>query len=99
MPLTLASTSVVVASIPALVGFTPENSLVLIVTLINDHGSAGTGPLTRIDLTHLAHDPEDCAQQFTRQCGSLPVSCVTGVVVCTDEDTAGNGALPLRADV
>ncbi|MEV4049549.1 DUF4192 domain-containing protein [Amycolatopsis sp. NPDC049688] len=100
MPLTLASTSVVVASIPALIGFTPENSLVLIATLTNDDGSAGTGPLTRIDLTHLTRHADDCVQLFSRQCGELAVSCVTGVVVrADDEDTADDGALPPRADV
>ncbi|WP_410573350.1 DUF4192 domain-containing protein [Amycolatopsis sp. cmx-4-61] len=100
MPLTPASTSVVVASIPALLGFTPEDSLVLIATLTKDPGSASSGPLARIDLAHLAHDPEGCARHFKRQCADLPVLCVTGVVVrSVDDDTAGDDALPLRADV
>ncbi|MFF1612289.1 DUF4192 domain-containing protein [Amycolatopsis sp. NPDC058278] len=100
MPLTPASTSVVVASIPALLGFIPEDSLVLIATLTKDPGSASSGPLARIDLAHLAHDPEGCARHFNRQCADLPVLCVTGVVVrSVDDDTAGDDALPLRADV
>jgi hypothetical protein len=100
MPLTLASTSVVVASIPALLGFMPEDSLVLIATLTKDTGSASSGPLARIDLAHLAHDPEGCARHFNRQCADLPVLCVTGVVVrSVDGGTAGDDALPLRADV
>lgn len=100
MPLTAASTSVVVASIPALIGFTPEDSLVLIATLTKDNGSASSGTLARIDLAHLAHDPEGCARHFTRQCADLPVLCVTGIVVrSAEDDTAGDDALPLRADV
>ncbi|MBE8524212.1 DUF4192 domain-containing protein [Amycolatopsis sp. H6(2020)] len=100
MPLTLASTTSVVASIPALIGFMPDNSLVLITTLTNDDGSASTGPLTRIDLTHLADNPQDCARQFNRQCGDLPVLCVTGAVVrSVNGDAAGGNSLPLRADV
>ncbi|GHG30213.1 MULTISPECIES: DUF4192 domain-containing protein [Amycolatopsis] len=95
MPLTPADTSVVVASIPALLCFMPEDSLVLIATLTKDTGSASSGPLARIDLAHLAHDPEGCAQHFNRQCADLPVLCMTGVVVGTD----GVDSLPLRADI
>ncbi|WP_410598027.1 DUF4192 domain-containing protein [Amycolatopsis sp. lyj-23] len=100
MPLTLASTSVVVASIPALLGFMPEDSLVLIATLTKDTGSASSGPLARIDLTHLAGHADYCVRHFNRQCADLPVLCVTGVVVrSVDDGTAGDGALPLRADI
>ncbi|WP_103337702.1 DUF4192 domain-containing protein [Amycolatopsis sp. CA-126428] len=100
MPLTPASTSVIVASIPALIGFMPEDSLVLIATLTKDAGSASSGPLARIDLAHLANDPEGCARHFNRQCADLPVLRVTGVVVrSVDDGTAGDDALPLRADV
>jgi hypothetical protein len=100
MPLTLASTSLAVASIPALFGFAPENSLVLITTLTNDDGSAVTGPLTRIDLTSFTGHADYCVRHFNRQCGDLPVSCVTGVVIRTvDEAVDGGNSLPLRADV
>jgi hypothetical protein len=100
MPLTLASTTSAVASIPALIGFIPDDSLVLITTLTNDDGSASTGPLTRIDLTHLTHHAKDCALHFNRQCGDLPVFCVTGVVVrSVDGDAVGDESLPLRADI
>jgi hypothetical protein len=100
MSLTLASTTTIVASLPALLGFIPDNSLVLITALTNDDGSVTTGPLTRIDLTHLTGHADDCVQQFNRQCGDLPVLCVTGIVVRTvDEDNAGDGSLPQRTDV
>ncbi|WP_328442834.1 DUF4192 domain-containing protein [Amycolatopsis sp. NBC_00438] len=100
MPLTLASTSLAVASIPALFGFAPENSLVLITTLTNDDGSAGTGPLIRIDLTSFTGHADYCVRHFNRQCADLPVSCVTGVVIRTVDEAADSGnSLPLRADV
>lgn len=100
MPLALASTTSVVASIPALLGFIPDDSLVLITTLTNDDGSVTTGTLTRIDLTHLTHNTDDCVRHFNRQCGDLPVLCVTGIVVrAIDEDAAGDESLPLRADI
>ncbi|WP_410598014.1 DUF4192 domain-containing protein [Amycolatopsis sp. lyj-23] len=100
MPLALASTTSVVASIPALVGFVPGHSLVLITTLTNDDGTASTGPLTRIDLTRLTHHADYCARQFHRQCVDLPVLCVTGVVVGTvDQNAALGDSLPLHADV
>jgi hypothetical protein len=100
MSLTLASTTTIVASLPALLGFIPGDSLVLITALTNDDGSVTTGPLTRIDLTRLTGHADDCVRQFTRQCGDLPVLCVTGIVVRTvDEDNAGDDLLPLRADV
>jgi uncharacterized protein DUF4192 len=100
MSLTLASTTTIVASLPALLGFIPDDSLVLITALTNDDGTVTTGPLTRIALTHLTGHADDCVQQFNRQCGDLPVLCVTGIVVCTvDEDNAGDDLLPLCADV
>lgn len=100
MPLALASTTTVVASIPALIGFMPHDSLVLITTLRNDDGSVTTGPLTRIDLAHLTRHADDCVRQFNRQCADLPVLCVTGILVRTvDEDAASDASLPLRADV
>ncbi len=100
MSLTLASTTTLVASLPALLGFIPDDSLVLITALTNDDGSVTTGPLARIDLTRLTGHAEDCARHFNRQCGNLPVSCVIGIVVRTvDEDDADDGPLPQRADV
>ncbi|GLY43007.1 hypothetical protein Amsp01_090300 [Amycolatopsis sp. NBRC 101858] len=100
MSLTLASTTAVVASIPALIGFVPDDSLMLITTLTNDDGTVTTGPLTRIDLTHLTGHADDCVRQFNRQCGDLPVLCVTGILVRTvDEDATSDDTLPLRAEV
>ncbi|WP_370964934.1 DUF4192 domain-containing protein [Amycolatopsis sp. cg9] len=100
MPLALASTSLAVASIPALIGFIPDDSLVLITTLTNDDGTATTGPLTRIDLSQLTAHGEDCVRQFNRQCADLPVLCVTGILVRTlDEDASSGEPLPMRPDV
>ncbi|MFJ9782527.1 DUF4192 domain-containing protein [Amycolatopsis sp. NPDC101161] len=100
MSLTLTSTTTLVASLPALLGFIPDDSLVLITALANDDGSVTTGPLARIDLTRLTGHVGYCVRHFNRQCSDLPVSCVTGIVVRTDdEDTTGDGVLPLRADV
>ncbi|WP_284740265.1 DUF4192 domain-containing protein [Amycolatopsis sp. RTGN1] len=100
MSLTLASTTAVVASIPALIGFVPDDSLMLITTLTNDDGSVTTGPLIRIDLTHLTSHADDCVLQFNRQCGDLPILCVTGILVRTiDEDATSDDSLPLRAEV
>ncbi|WIV52864.1 DUF4192 domain-containing protein [Amycolatopsis nalaikhensis] len=100
MPLTPADTTTIVASIPALIGFIPENSLVLITTLTNDDGTVTTGPLARIELPHLTDHADDCARQFSRQCGDVPVFCVAGIVVCAvDGGTTGHDSLPLRTDV
>ncbi|WIV60649.1 DUF4192 domain-containing protein [Amycolatopsis nalaikhensis] len=100
MSLTLASTTTIVASLPALLGFIPDDSLVLITALTNDDGSVITGPLARIDLTHLTGHADDCARHFNRQCGDLPVSCVIGIVVRTvDGDNADDGSRPQRTDV
>ncbi|WP_103349736.1 DUF4192 domain-containing protein [Amycolatopsis sp. CA-128772] len=100
MSLTIASTTAIVASLPALLGFVPDESLVLITALTNDDGSVTTGPLARIDLAHLTGHANDCARHFNRQCGDLPVHCVTGIVVHTvDQDPAGDHSLPLRSDV
>ncbi|MFF1612259.1 DUF4192 domain-containing protein [Amycolatopsis sp. NPDC058278] len=97
MPLTVASTTSIVASIPALTGFVPHDSLLLITALTHDDGSVTTGPLMRADLAHLTDNAADCVRQFNRQCADLPVLCVTGIVVCAVDD-AGD-SLPLRADV
>ncbi|WP_410626223.1 DUF4192 domain-containing protein [Amycolatopsis sp. cmx-8-4] len=100
MPLTVGSTTTVVASIPAFIGFIPDNSLVLISTLTNDDGLVTTGPLTRIDLTHLTRHAKNWVRQFNWQCGDLPVLCVTGILVRTiDEDATSDDSLPLRAEV
>ncbi|MGV9367090.1 DUF4192 domain-containing protein [Amycolatopsis sp. NPDC003731] len=98
MSLTLASTTSIVASVPALLGFIPDESLVLITALTNNDGTVTTGPLSRIDLAHLTDHADDCARQFNRQCCDLPVLCVTGILVRTVDD-AGDDSLPLRADV
>jgi hypothetical protein len=99
MALTVASTTSVVASIPALMGFIPHDSLVLLPAFARADGSATTGPLMRADLADLIHDAADCLQSFPRQLADLPVLCVTGVVVCeTDQDTAAD-ALPQRESV
>jgi hypothetical protein len=99
MPLTVASTTAVVASIPALTGFVPHDSLVLLTTLTHDDGSVTTGPLTRIDLAHLTRNAGDCVRQFNRQCADLPILCVTGIVVHAVDEDATADALPMRADV
>ncbi|WP_372667958.1 DUF4192 domain-containing protein [Amycolatopsis kentuckyensis] len=100
MSLTLASTTTIVASLPALLGFIPDDSLMLITALTDHDGSVTTGPLARIDLTRLTGHADDCARHFNRQCGNLPVVCVIGIVVrAVDEDDAGDGSLPQRTDV
>ncbi|SEF38153.1 protein of unknown function [Amycolatopsis pretoriensis] len=100
MPPTPASTTTIVASLPALLGFIPEDSLVLITALTNDDGSVTTGPLARIDLTRITGHADDCARHVNRQCGNLPVFCVIGIVVRTvDEDNADGESLPQRTDV
>jgi hypothetical protein len=99
MSLTPASTTTIVASLPALLGFIPDDSLVLISALINDDGSVTIGPLARIDLTRLTGHAEDCARHFNRQCGDLPVSCVIGIVVRTVVRESADGSLPRRTDV
>ncbi|MGW5748549.1 DUF4192 domain-containing protein [Amycolatopsis sp. NPDC003861] len=99
MPLTPASTTTIVASLPALLGFIPDDSLVLTTALTNDDGSVTTGPLARIDLTRLTGHAEDCARHFNRQCGNLPVLCVIGIVVRTVDEDNADGSLPQRADV
>ncbi|MFJ7212686.1 DUF4192 domain-containing protein [Amycolatopsis sp. NPDC098790] len=98
MSLTPASTTTLVASLPALLGFIPDDSLVLITALTNHDGSVTTGPLARIDLTRLTDHTDDCARHFNRQCGNLPVVCVIGIVVRTVDDDA-DGSLPHRTDV
>ncbi|WP_328617261.1 DUF4192 domain-containing protein [Amycolatopsis sp. NBC_00355] len=99
MPVTLAGTTSIVASIPALIGFVPHDSLVLFTALTRDDGSVTAGPLTRIDLAHLTRHAGDCVRQFNRQVADLPVLCVTGIVVhaVNEDDTAD--AVPLREDV
>ncbi|MET8997197.1 DUF4192 domain-containing protein [Amycolatopsis sp. NPDC004169] len=100
MSLTRASITSVVASIPALLGFVPHDSLVLLSALTHEQGKVSTGPIARIDLAHITHDPGDAVKQFNRLCGDLPVLCVTGILVRTvDDNAATDDSLPLRAEV
>ncbi len=99
MPLTLAGTTSLVAGTPALIGFVPHDSLVLVTALTREDGSVTTGPLARIDLDHLTRHAGDCVQMFTRQVADLPVHCVTGIVVRTVNETAAADPLPLREDI
>jgi hypothetical protein len=99
MSLTLAGTTSIVASIPALIGFVPHDSLVLVTTLTRDDGSVTTGPLTRIDLAHLTRHAGDCVRLFNRQVADLPVLCVTGIIIRTVDEDAAADPLPLREDV
>jgi hypothetical protein len=96
MALTVACTTSVVAGIPALIGYVPDDSLVLLTALARDNGSLTTGPVMRADLAHLVQDTEDCVVQFARQFADLPVECVTGIVVREPEDDTVADSLPLR---
>jgi hypothetical protein len=99
MALTISSTTAVVASIPALIGFVPHESLVLLTTLAHGNGSVTTGPLMRVGLTHLVQDAEDCIGRFAKRFADLPVDCVIGIVVRDlTQDTAGESPLRERVD-
>jgi uncharacterized protein DUF4192 len=88
--------SELIAAIPALLGFVPHDSLVLLATLPETDGSPTLGPMMRVDLASAEHDPAGCIIQWAQLLADLPVLAVTCVVVghISDETT-----LPARTAV
>ncbi|MFJ1768012.1 DUF4192 domain-containing protein [Amycolatopsis sp. NPDC088138] len=85
------------AAIPALIGFTPTDSLVIVAAVVHADGTVRLGRTTRFDLDLATRLPRMVAADLSRALGGQPVQRLIGVVV--RDTTSGTADLPYRAEL
>ncbi|MBE8524219.1 DUF4192 domain-containing protein [Amycolatopsis sp. H6(2020)] len=81
------------AAIPALLGFTPTDSLILVAAVVHSDGTARLGRTTRFDLDPAMRLPQTVVNHLNRALGDRPVQRLIGAVVHDSTDTTD---LPYR---
>jgi hypothetical protein len=81
MALTTDSTGDVLAGLPAIIGFVPRHSLVLISALHDTDGTCIAGPMLRADLGYVVTNPGQYVDAFARQVGDRPVQSVLAAMI------------------
>ncbi|WIV52865.1 DUF4192 domain-containing protein [Amycolatopsis nalaikhensis] len=84
------------AAIPALLGFTPTNSLVIVAAVEHTDGSVRLGRTTRFDLDLAVRLPRVVVADLSRALGDQPVQRLIGAVV---HDTSATDDLPYRSQL
>jgi hypothetical protein len=84
------------AAIPALIGFIPTDSLVIVAAVVHADGTVRLGRTSRFDLDLAMRLPQMIARDLSRALGDQPVQRLIGVVV---HDTSGAADLPYRAQL
>jgi uncharacterized protein DUF4192 len=92
-----AFTDDLLAALPAIIGYYPTNSLILVALMPDDDRQDLLGNLMVQDLAHLATEPDDSAQVFLGALGTYPIQKVVGVIVTDHPHEAPD--LPLRGRV
>ncbi|MFB9686148.1 DUF4192 domain-containing protein [Amycolatopsis plumensis] len=96
MALTIDGTSDVLAGLPAIFGFVPRHSLVLLSTLHHTDRFTKVGPMNRADLGYVVADPAPAVDAFARQVGDLPVQNVLAAMIRPSTNPADDTDLPRR---
>lgn len=85
------------AAIPALIGFVPTDSLVIVAAVVHADGTVRLGRTSRFDLDLATRLPQMIARDLSRALGGQPVQRLIGVVV--HDNTSGAADLPYRAEL
>ena len=85
------------AAIPALIGFTPTDSLVIVAAVVHTDGTVRLGRTTRFDLDLATRQPRMVVTDLSRALGDQPVQRLIGAVV--HDNTSGTADLPYRAQL
>jgi hypothetical protein len=81
------------AAIPAVLGFSPADSLVIVAATINSEGAVRMGPVNSFALDTVAHQPVSVVAHLERALGDAPIRRLIGAVV---HDNGGAAELPYR---
>ncbi|MEV6644320.1 DUF4192 family protein [Amycolatopsis sp. NPDC051371] len=96
MTLTIDGTGYMLAGLPAIIGFVPRHSLVLLSTLHRSNTLCTVGPMIRADLGYVVTDPGQYVDAFARQVDDLPVQSVLAAVIRPLNEPADDTDLPRR---
>lgn len=96
MTLTIDGTGDVLAGLPAIIGFVPRHSLVLLATIHRSDNSCTVGSTMRADLGHVVANPGQYVDLFARQTGDLPVRGVLAIVIRPLNNPSDDADLPQR---
>ncbi|MET8848611.1 DUF4192 domain-containing protein [Amycolatopsis sp. NPDC004625] len=96
MTITINGTSQVLAGLPALFGFVPRHSLILLSTLHHTDNTCKVGPMIRADLAHVVTNPGQAVDTFARQVGDRPVHSVLAAMIHPLTNPGDNTTLPQR---
>ncbi|WP_410598009.1 DUF4192 domain-containing protein [Amycolatopsis sp. lyj-23] len=94
IPLTEAD---LLAAIPALIGFVPTDSLVIVAAVVHTDGTVRLGRITRFDLDRSMRLPRMVVAILSRALGGQPVQRLIGAVV--HGNTSATNDLPYRAQL
>ncbi|WP_158889028.1 DUF4192 domain-containing protein [Amycolatopsis anabasis] len=97
MAAAISSMSDLIASVPALLGFVPRDSFVLISSINQPDGRRKFGAVQRIDLAQLTEAPTIWASRLAANLADLSVAQLFGVLVPASSGAAPHATvLPLR---
>ncbi|WP_103355930.1 DUF4192 domain-containing protein [Amycolatopsis sp. CA-128772] len=96
MTITIDGTSDVLAGLPALFGFVPRRSLVLLSTLHHTDSTCMVGPMIRADLSDVVTNPKRAVDAFARQVGDQPVHGVVAAMIRPLTNPGNDTKLPQR---
>ncbi|GHG30208.1 MULTISPECIES: DUF4192 domain-containing protein [Amycolatopsis] len=85
------------AAIPALIGFVPTDSLVIVAAVVHADGTVRLGRITRFDLDLAMRLPRVIVADLNRALGDQPVQRLIGAVV--HDNTIDTNDLPYRAQL
>ncbi|WP_328617254.1 DUF4192 domain-containing protein [Amycolatopsis sp. NBC_00355] len=84
------------AAIPALLGFSPADALVIVAATVDSEGTVRMGPVNSFALDTVAHQPVSVVAHLERALGDAPLRRIIGAVV---HDNGGAAELPYRAQL
>ncbi|WP_103337703.1 DUF4192 domain-containing protein [Amycolatopsis sp. CA-126428] len=85
------------AALPALIGFVPTDSLVIVAAVVHTDGTARLGRITRFDLDLAMRLPRVIVADLNRALGDQPVQRLIGAVV--HDNTSDTNDLPYRSQL
>ncbi|MFJ9782533.1 DUF4192 domain-containing protein [Amycolatopsis sp. NPDC101161] len=85
------------AAIPALIGFVPTDSLVIVAAVVHADGTVRAGRISRFDLDLAMRLPGMVVTTLSRALGGQPVRRLTGAVV--HDNSSATNDLPYRAQL
>lgn len=84
------------AALPALIGFTPTDSLVIVAAVVHTNGKVRIGRIARFDLDLAMRLPRVVVTDLSRALGDKPVKRLIGTVIHDTNDTTD---LPYRSQL